>query len=97
MTAAALSKISHNHIASIPAAIKALAAMEHQLSQTSTYDEIRKLVDQAEALKLLFSDIDIVKAEAEAEDVIPRRWRAHWRGDRQGAKGERAATNYRAG
>ena len=68
MTAAALSKISHNHIASIPAAIKALAAMEHQLSQTSTYDEIRKLVDQAEALKLLFSDIDIVKAEA--EDVI---------------------------
>jgi N6-adenosine-specific RNA methylase IME4 len=68
VTAAALSKISHNHIASIPAAIKALAAMEHQLSQTSTYDEIRKLVDQAEALKLLFSDIDIVKAEA--EDVI---------------------------
>jgi hypothetical protein len=42
--------------------------MERELSQASTYDEIRKVVDHAEALRLLFGDIDIVKAEA--EDVI---------------------------
>jgi N6-adenosine-specific RNA methylase IME4 len=63
-----LSVISRKHVPTMPAAIKALAAMERELSQASTYVEIRKIVDQAEALKLLFKDIDIVKAEA--EDVI---------------------------
>lgn len=63
-----LSVISRKHVPTVPAAIKALAAMERELSQASTYAEIRKIVDQAEALKLLFRDIDIVKAEA--EDVI---------------------------
>ena len=63
-----LSLISRKHVTSVPAALKALAAMERELSQASTYVEIRKVVDQAEALKLLFKDIDIVKAQA--EDVI---------------------------
>ena len=60
--------ILRQHVPTVPAAINALVAMERELSQASTYIEIRKIVDQAEALKLLFRDIDIVKAQA--EDVI---------------------------
>ena len=68
MTGNALSEISRKHVTTVPAAIKALANMERELSQASTYAEIRKIIKQGNALKLLFSDIDLVKAEA--EDVI---------------------------
>jgi N6-adenosine-specific RNA methylase IME4 len=64
----ALSEVSRKHIVSIPAALNALAAMEHELSKASTYIEIRKIIDQATALKLLARDIDVVKDAA--EDVI---------------------------
>jgi len=42
--------------------------MERELSNASTYTAIRKIVAAAEAMKLLFRDIDVVKAQA--EDVI---------------------------
>lgn len=64
----ALSAISRQHVTTVPAALKALAAMERQLSQASTYAEIRKVIDASKALQLLFKDVDLVKAEA--EDVI---------------------------
>jgi N6-adenosine-specific RNA methylase IME4 len=64
----ALSAVSRKHVTSVPAALKALAAMERELSQASTYAAIRKIIDAGEALKLLFRDVDVVKAEA--EDVI---------------------------
>ena len=64
----ALSNISRKHVTTLPAALKALAAMERELSTASTYAEIRKIMDAGAALKLLFRDVDLVKAEA--EDVI---------------------------
>ena len=66
MTAGSLSTIARKHVTAVPRALKALAALERELSQAATCDEIRKVVDQAEAFKLLFGDIDVV----EAEDVI---------------------------
>jgi N6-adenosine-specific RNA methylase IME4 len=63
-----LSAIARKHVPTVPAALKALAAMERELSQSSTYVEIRKVIDAANALKLLFKDVDLVKAES--EDVI---------------------------
>lgn len=64
----ALSEVARKFVTSIPAALKALANMERELSQASTYDQIRKIVADADYIKGLFADIDIVKAEA--EDVI---------------------------
>lgn len=90
-----LSTVSRRHVPSVPAAIKALAAMERELSQASTYLQIRKIVDQAEALKLLFRDIDIVKAQAEdvilaagariGEEIakVPKATRPHRSGDKK--------------
>jgi N6-adenosine-specific RNA methylase IME4 len=63
-----LSAISRKHVPTVQAALKALANMERELSQASTYAEIRKVIDAGNALKLLFNDVDLVKAEA--EDVI---------------------------
>lgn len=63
-----LSIVARKHVVSIPEAMKALAAMERELSLAKTYAEICKVIDVGEALKLLFKDVDIVKAEA--EDVI---------------------------
>lgn len=68
MTDQQLSRISARHVVTVPAALKALAAMERELLQASTYAEIRKVVDAGEALKLLFRDVDVVKIQA--EDVI---------------------------
>jgi N6-adenosine-specific RNA methylase IME4 len=68
MTSTALSEISRKHVTTVPAAIKALANMERELSLASTYVEIRKIIDLGNALKQLFKDVDLVKAEA--EDVI---------------------------
>jgi N6-adenosine-specific RNA methylase IME4 len=63
-----LSDISRKHVLTIPAAMKALAAMERELSWAKTYADIGKVIDASKALKLLFKDVDVVKAEA--EDVI---------------------------
>jgi N6-adenosine-specific RNA methylase IME4 len=60
-----LSEIARKHVVTVPAALKALVAMERELSQASTYAEIRKVEVLATALKKLFKDIDIVKAGAE--------------------------------
>jgi N6-adenosine-specific RNA methylase IME4 len=63
-----LSVVSRKHVTTVPGAIKALAAMERQLSAAKTYTEIRKVIDQASAIKLLLKDVDVVKEQA--EDVI---------------------------
>lgn len=63
-----LSTISRNHIQTIPAAMRALDAMDRQITAARTYEELRKLVDGANAIKLVNSDIDVVKQRA--EDVI---------------------------
>jgi N6-adenosine-specific RNA methylase IME4 len=68
MSGTELSIISRDHITTVPLAMKALAAMERQLSSANTFTAIRKIIDAAEAIKLLGRDVDVVKQEA--EDVI---------------------------
>lgn len=63
-----LSQYSREHVPTVPAALRALVEMERELSRASTYTEIRKVIDAGAALKLLFRDVDVVKAGA--EDVI---------------------------
>jgi N6-adenosine-specific RNA methylase IME4 len=64
----ALSPVALQHVPTVPGALKALGAMARQLESAKTYNEIRKIVDAAAALKLLFKNVDAVKAKA--EDVI---------------------------
>jgi hypothetical protein len=49
----------------IPQAVNALARMEAELDSAKSYEQIRKLADAAEALKLLFRDVKEVKDKAE--------------------------------
>jgi N6-adenosine-specific RNA methylase IME4 len=49
----------------VPAALKALAAMERQLLSAKTYDEIRRVIKEATALKVLMDGVAEVKAAAE--------------------------------
>lgn len=60
-----LSIVSRRHIPTVAEAIKALTALQRQIEAAKTYDEIRKTMQTAEALKLLFRDIDLVKSRAE--------------------------------
>lgn len=59
------SRVIKSIVATVPAALKALAAMERQLVAAKTYDEIRRVIKDAMALKILMSDIAEVKAAAE--------------------------------
>lgn len=52
-------------VTSVPTALKALAAMERQLTNAKTYAEIRKIIQEAGALKVLLADVAEVKAAAE--------------------------------
>ena len=90
-----LSNVSRKHVTTVPAALKALAAMQRELSKPSTYTQIRKIVDAGMALKLLFKDVDLVKAECEdvilaagariGEEIakIPKATRPHRPGDKK--------------
>jgi N6-adenosine-specific RNA methylase IME4 len=60
-----LSSITKRHVPSVPAALKSLALMEKELETSRTYDQIRKIVDAAQALKILYRDIDVVRYKAE--------------------------------
>jgi N6-adenosine-specific RNA methylase IME4 len=50
---------------SVPAAMRALDAMQRELSTATTYDQMMSVVDRAGALKLLLKDVDGVKVKAE--------------------------------
>jgi N6-adenosine-specific RNA methylase IME4 len=52
-------------VPTVPAALKALTAMERQLTVAKTYDEIRRVIKEATALKVLMSDVAEVKTAAE--------------------------------
>jgi N6-adenosine-specific RNA methylase IME4 len=53
------------HVPTIADAIKSLAAMGRQLDAAKTYDQIRRVIKEATALKVLFGHINEVKAVAE--------------------------------
>lgn len=49
----------------VPAALKALAALDKQIGSAKTYAEIRRIIDTAAAVKILFKEVDTVKDAAE--------------------------------
>lgn len=57
--------LAKSHVPSIPKALQALSVMEAELDSARTYESIRRIVDAAEALKLLLRDVAEVKQQAE--------------------------------
>lgn len=53
------------HIDTAPKAIAALQRLEEQLTDAKTYDEVRQMKREAEAIKILFSEVAEVKHQAE--------------------------------
>jgi hypothetical protein len=60
-------------VITVPAALKALAAMERQLTSAKTYDDIRRIIKEANALKILLNDVAEVKAAAEDAILLGNR------------------------
>jgi N6-adenosine-specific RNA methylase IME4 len=52
-------------VPTITQALKALDAMERQLTEAKTYDQIRKVIKEAIAIKVLLGDVEAVKIRAE--------------------------------
>ena len=57
-------------VPSIPASLKALDRMRRELSAAKTYDEIRRLIREASALKVLMGHVAEVKGKAEDTVLI---------------------------
>jgi N6-adenosine-specific RNA methylase IME4 len=57
---------------SVPAARKALAVMERDLDAAETYEAIRKIERQAEALKALYREVEDVKQGSERVILVAR-------------------------
>lgn len=53
------------NVPSISHALQTLVAMEKELTTAKTYDEIRRVIQEASALKVLLGHVDEVKAQAE--------------------------------
>ncbi len=60
-------------LVTIPAANQALAAMEKQIDQTRSYEELKKIIGAAEALRQFFKDVEEVKQRAEWTILIGKR------------------------
>ena len=52
-------------VPTVPMALKALAAMERQLTAAKTYEDLRHIIKEANALKILMEDVAEVKTAAE--------------------------------
>jgi len=52
-------------VPSVSAALKSLTAMERELSAAKTYDDIRRIIKEASAIKVLLGHVNEVKAQAE--------------------------------
>src|SRR5262245_30780890 len=62
---ASLEVALRKQVPTIPEALKSLAAMERQLTTAQTYDEIRRIIKEASALKVLLNHVEEVKTAAE--------------------------------
>jgi len=60
-----LTKYLNKNVPTISGAKRALAALSKQLDSAKTYDQLKKIERSAEALKLLFRNVDEVKHECE--------------------------------
>jgi len=58
---------------SVPAAMRALDAMQHELSQASTYDQISDVIHRAEVLRVLFRNVEEVEHQAQLTIVLGKR------------------------
>jgi N6-adenosine-specific RNA methylase IME4 len=54
-----------SHVPSIPKALHALSLMEAELDSARTYESIRRIIDAAEAMKILLRGVAEVKQQAE--------------------------------
>jgi hypothetical protein len=52
-------------VPTVPQALKALSAMERQLTAAKTYEDLRRIIKEASALKILMNDVGEVKEAAE--------------------------------
>ena len=52
-------------VPTVAQALKALAAMERQLTAAKTYEDLRRVIKEASALKVLLNDVAEVKVAAE--------------------------------
>jgi N6-adenosine-specific RNA methylase IME4 len=73
MTHSAISTAIRKHVPTVSKALEALAAMEHQLAAAKTYDQIRHIIREASAVKVLFAQVADVKAQAEDTILIANR------------------------
>jgi N6-adenosine-specific RNA methylase IME4 len=57
--------VTKSHVPSIPKALHALSLMEAELDSARTYESIRRIIDAAEAMKILLRGVVEVKQQAE--------------------------------
>ena len=60
-------------VPSIPKAVAMLEAMQVELTTAKTYEQIRRVIREATALKVLLGEVDIVKATAE-DTILTALW-----------------------
>src|SRR4051812_24622175 len=65
MTHSAIAVAINKQVPSVPKALAALAAMERELTATSTYEAIKRIIKEATAIKVLLGHVEEVKAKAE--------------------------------
>lgn len=68
MTHSAIATAIRKHVPTVPKALEALAAMEHQLGAVQTYQAMQHIIREANALNVLLGHVAEVKAKA--EDVV---------------------------
>jgi N6-adenosine-specific RNA methylase IME4 len=73
MTHSAISTAIRKHLPTVSKALEALAAMEHQLVAVKTYEQIRHIIREATAVKVLLGHVAEVKAQAEDTVLLANR------------------------
>jgi N6-adenosine-specific RNA methylase IME4 len=73
MTHSAIAIAIRKKVTSIPKAIEALIAMEHQLGAVKTYAEIQHIIREATAVGVLLGHVAQVKAQAEDTILVANR------------------------
>lgn len=68
-----LDKAIRKQVPSVPAAIAALVRMERDLAAAKTYEDIRKVIREAEAINVLLGHVAEVKAQAEDTIIVANR------------------------
>jgi hypothetical protein len=62
----------HQRWPGVPKALNALAVMERELDAAENYESLRKIERKAEALKILFKEVDAVRQQAETVIILAK-------------------------